>query len=93
MRVTLKDGICSLWNYDEWEEFAFVDIFEGNLRFAVDPRYTEALSALRICEVPQLLSRRRKVVCVQVDDLNTTLLAILVKAFDEVGLAASQEKA
>lgn len=89
VRVTIKDGFCSLWNYDEWEEFAFVDIFEGNLRFGVDPRYTEALSALSICEVPRLLSRNRKLICVQVDDLNTTMLNILAKAFKEVGLAAS----
>ena len=87
VRVTIKDGFCSLWNYDEWEEFAFVDIFEGNLRFAVDPRYTDALSALSICEVPRLLSSRRNLVCVQLGDLNSTMLNILVKAFEEVGLA------
>jgi hypothetical protein len=89
VRVTMKDGFCSLWNYDEWEEFAFVDIFEGNLRFAVDPRYTDALSALSICEVPRLLSSRRKLVCVQLGDLNSTMLNILAKAFEEVGIAAS----
>ena len=89
VRVTMKDGFCSLWNYDEWEEFSFVDIFEGNLRFAVDPRYTDALSALSICEVPRLLSSRRNLVCVQVGDLNTTMLNVLVKAFEEVGIAAS----
>jgi hypothetical protein len=89
VRVTMKDGFCSLWNYDEWEEFAFVDIFEGNLRFSVDPRYTDALSALNICEVPRLLSSRRKLVCVQMDDLNTTLLNVLAKAFEEVGIKAS----
>jgi len=86
VRVTMKDGFCSLWNYDEWEEFAFVDIFEGNLRFAVDPRYTDALSALSICEVPRLLASRRNLVCVQLGDLNSTMLNILVKAFEEVGL-------
>ncbi len=89
VRVTLKDGFCSLWNYDEWEEFAFVDVFEGNLRFSVDPRYTDALSALSICEVPRLLSSRRNLVCVQVGDLNTTMLNILIKAFDEVGKTTS----
>jgi hypothetical protein len=93
VRVTMKDGICSLWNYDEWEEFAFVDIFEGDLRFSVNPRYTDALSALSTCEVPYLLSRNRKLICVQVGDLNTTMLNILIKAFKEVGLAANQEKA
>jgi hypothetical protein len=93
VRVTMKDGFCSLWNYDEWEEFAFVDIFEGNLRFGVDPRYTDALSSLNICEVPLLLSRRRNLVCVQVDDLNNTMLDILVKAFEEVGQTASQGEA
>jgi hypothetical protein len=89
VRVTMKDGFCSLWNYDEWEEFAFVDIFEGNLRFAVDPRYTDALSSLSICAVPRLLSSRRNLVCVQVGDLNTTMLNVLVKAFEEVGMTAS----
>lgn len=89
VRVTMKDGFCSLWNYDEWEEFSFVDIFEGNLRFAVDPRYSDALSALSICEVPRLLSSRRNLVCVQVGDLNTTMLNVLAKAFKEVGIAAS----
>ena len=89
VRVTMKDGFCSLWNYDEWEEFAFVDIFEGNLRFAVDPRYTDALSALSICEVPRLLSSRRNLVCVQLGDLNSTMLNILVKAFEEVGITTS----
>ena len=89
VRVTMKDGFCSLWNYDEWEEFAFVDIFEGQLRIALDPRYTNALESLRLCEVPRLLSSRRNLVCVQVDDLNNTMLDVLVKAFEEVGLAAS----
>ena len=89
VRVTMKDGFCSLWNYDEWEEFAFVDIFEGQLRIALDPRYTAALQVLNLCEVPRLLSSRRNLVCVQVDDLNNTMLEVLVKAFEEVGLAAS----
>lgn len=89
VRVTMKDGFCSLWNYDAWEEFAFVDIFEGHLRIAVDPRYTDAMKALNLCEVPRLLSSRRNLVCVQVDDLNNTMLDILVKAFEEVGLTAS----
>jgi hypothetical protein len=93
VRVTMKDGICSLWNYDEWEEFAVVDIFKGNLRFGVDSCYAADLSPLNLCEVPLLLSRRRNLVCVQVDDLNTTMLDILAKAFKEVGLAASQEEA
>lgn len=89
VRVTMKDGFCSLWNYDEWEEFAFVDIFEGNLRFAVDPRYIDALSSLDMCEVARLLSSRRNLVCVQLGDLNSTMLGILAKAFEEVGLTAS----
>ncbi len=89
VRVTMKDGFCSLWNYDEWEEFAHVDIFEGHLRFAVDPRYTDELKNLNFCEVPRLLSSRRNLVCVQVDDLNNIMLDVLTKAFNEVGLAAS----
>ncbi|MDF7808968.1 hypothetical protein P4E94_16090 [Pontiellaceae bacterium B12219] len=88
VRVTIKDGICSLWNYNEWEEFAFIDIFEGQLRMAVDPRYTKALQSLNLCEVPRLLSSRRSLVCVQVDGLNNTMLEVLVKAFEEVGLTA-----
>ena len=88
VRVTMKDGFCSLWNYDEWEEFAYVDIFEGQLRIAVDPRYTDALSSLNLCEVPRLLSSRHNLICVQVDDLNNTVLQVLVKAFEEVGLTA-----
>ena len=89
VRVTMKDGFCSLWNYDEWEEFAFIDIFEGQLRIAVDPRYTDALKSLDFCEVPRLLSSRRNLVCVKVDDLNNTMLEVLAKAFEEVGLTAS----
>lgn len=89
VRVTMKDGVCSLWNYDEWEEFAFVDIFDGNLRFAVDPRYTDELSSLNFCEVPRLLSSRRNLVCIQLGDLNKTMLKVLTKAFNEVGLATS----
>ncbi len=89
VRVTMKDGFCSLWNYDEWEEFAFIDVFEGNLRVAINPRYTDELKSLDFCEVPRLLSSRRNLVCVQIDDLNNTMLAVLVKAFEEVGLTAS----
>lgn len=89
VRVTMKDGVCSLWNYDEWEEFAFVDIFEGDLRFAVDPRYTSDLSALDFCEVSRLLASRRNLVSIQVDDLNKTMLNALTKAFNEVGHAVS----
>ena len=89
VRVTIKDGFCSLWNYDEWEEFAFVDVHENQLRIAVDPRYADALQSLQICEVPRLLSSRRNLVCVQIDDLNNTMLDVLAKAFIEVGLAAS----
>ena len=89
VRVTMKDGFCSFWNYDEWEEFAFVDIFEGRLRFSIDPRYTDSLQSLDSCAVPRLLSSRRSLVCVQVDDLNNTMLDILTTAFKEVGLAAS----
>ncbi|MEA2068642.1 MAG: hypothetical protein U9P12_05525, partial [Verrucomicrobiota bacterium] len=67
----------------------FVDIFEGYLRVALDPRYTDELKSLKFCEVPRLLSSRRSLVCVQVDDLSNTMLDVLVKAFKEVGLAAS----
>lgn len=89
VRVTMKDGFCSLWNYDEWEEFAFIDIYEGALRIAVDPRYTDALQSLNLCEVPRLLSSRRSLVCAQVDDLSNTMLGVLVQAFQEVGITAS----
>ncbi len=89
VRVTMKDGFCSLWNYDEWEEFAFVDIFEGLLRIAIDPHYTDALKSLNLCEAPRLISSRRNVICVQVDDLNNTVLDVLAKAFSEVGMLAN----
>jgi len=86
MRVTMKDGICSLWNYDEWEEFAFVDIFENHLRIAIDPIYTDEVKSLSLCEVPRLLSSRRNLICVQVDDLNNLALEVLTKAFKEAGM-------
>lgn len=86
VRVTMKDGFCSLWNYDEWEEFAFVDIFENLLRITLDPRYTDALKSLNLCEAPRLISSRRNVVSVQVDDLNNVVLDTLTKAFSEVGV-------
>lgn len=85
VRVTIKDGICSIWNYDAWEEFAFVDIFDGRLRIGVDQRYTERLESLDLCEVPRLLARRHNLICVQVDDLNQTVLDTLITAFNEVG--------
>ena len=85
----MKDGFCSLWNYDEWEEFAFIDINEGHLRISIDPRYTGAMQSLSFCEVPRLLSSRRNLVSVQLNDLNKTMLELLVKAFEEVGLTAS----
>ncbi len=88
VRVTMKDGICSLWNYDEWEEFAYIDMVEGMLRISVDPRYTDALESLNLCEVPRLLSSRHNLICVQVDGLNNKVLQVLVKAFEEVGLTA-----
>ncbi len=90
VRVTIKDGICSFWNYDEWEEFAYVDVFDGCLRIAVDPRYTEQLESLDLCEVSRLLASRHSLVCVQVDDLNQTMLDILVAAFNEVGVIADK---
>lgn len=86
VRVTMKDGFCSLWNYDEWEEFAWIDIYEDMLRIAIDPRYTDALKALCLCEAPRLISTRRNVICVQVGDLNNTVLEVLAKAFSEVGM-------
>jgi hypothetical protein len=86
VRVTMKDGFCSLWNYDEWEEFAWVDIYEDMLRIAIDPRYTDALKVLSLCEAPRLISTRRNVICVQVGDLNNTVLEVLAKAFSEVGM-------
>ncbi|QBG46388.1 hypothetical protein EGM51_02875 [Verrucomicrobia bacterium S94] len=89
VRVTLKDGICSLWNYDEWEEFAYIDIFEGQLRVSLDQRYTDAVKSLNLCEAPRLLSSRLNLVCVQVNDLNNTMLKVMAKAFEEVGLTAS----
>ena len=86
VRVTMKDGFCSLWNYDEWEEFAFVDIFENLLRITLDSSHTDALKTLSLCEVPRLISSRRNVVSVQVDDLNNTILDILSQAFAGVGV-------
>jgi len=91
VRVTMKDGICSLWNYDEWEEFCFVDLHEGRLRFALDPRYADGLEPFESVEAPRLLSSRRNVVCALADDLNKTMLDVLAKAFEEAGLVASQE--
>ncbi len=88
VRVTIKDGICSIWNYDEWEEFAFVDILDGSLRIGVNARYTEQLESLALCEVSRLLASRHSLVCVQADDLNQTVLNTLVTAFSEVGVAA-----
>ena len=86
VRVTMKDGFCSLWNYDEWEEFAFVDIHDGQLRIAVHPRYTDELKSLSLCQASRLISNRHNVVCVLVGDLNTTVLEILSRAFAEVGM-------
>ncbi|WP_136062428.1 hypothetical protein [Pontiella sulfatireligans] len=88
VRVTMKDGVCSLWNYDEWEEFAFVDIFERHLRISLDPRCSERLKSLNFCEVPRLLSGRRNLISAQVDDLNKIMLDVLIQAFDEVGMTA-----
>jgi len=88
VRVTMKEGFCSLWNYDEWEEFAFVDIFEGLLRITIDPRYTDALKSLSLCEAPHLISNRRNVICVQIGDLNNVVLDVLAKAFVGVGMHA-----
>ena len=89
VRVTMKDGVCSFWNYDEWEEFAFVDILDGDLRFAVDPRYTDDLASLSFCEASRLLASRRSVVAIQLGDLNKTMLKVLAQAFNEVGMTAS----
>ena len=86
VRVTMKDGFCSLWNYDEWEEFAFVDIFENLLRITLDSSYTDTLKSQSLCEVPRLISSRRNVVSVQVDDLNNVVLDILAQAFAEAGV-------
>lgn len=88
VRVTIKDGICSIWNYDEWEEFAFVDVCDGRLRIGVNPRYTDQLKSLDLCEVPRLLASRHSLICVQVDDLNPRVLDTLVTAFNEVGAKA-----
>jgi len=89
VRVTMKDGVCSLWNYDQWEEFAYIDVFEGKLRIALNPRYTDRLESLSFCDVPRLLSSRLDLVCVQVEGLNNTMLDVLTVAFKEVGMAAS----
>ncbi len=89
IRVTLKDGVCSLWNYDAWEEFGYVDIFEGELRFAIDLRFTDKLSSLNVCEVPRLLSSRKNLICVKVGDLNNTMLDVLALAFKSVGITKS----
>ncbi len=89
VRVTMKDGVCSLWNYNEWEEFAFIDILEGELRFALNPRYTDDLSSLNFCEVSRILASRQNLVSIQLGDLNKTMLNVLAKAFREVGVATS----
>jgi len=88
VRVTIKDGICSIWNYDEWEEFAYVDIFDSRLRIGVNPHYTEQLKSLDLCEVPRLLARRHNLICVQADDLNQIILDVLITAFNEVSAIA-----
>ncbi|MBN2162795.1 MAG: hypothetical protein JXR25_15175 [Pontiellaceae bacterium] len=89
VRVTMKDGVCSLWNYDAWEEFGFVDVMEGGLRFSLDLRYEDNLSELEYCDVPRLLSLRRKVTSIRIADLNKTMLSVLTMAFHEVGLTMS----
>jgi hypothetical protein len=85
MRVTMKDGICSLWNYDEWEEFAFIDIFDGKLRLAISPKYEEMLQPLESCEVPRLLARKRKLIGVLVEDFNELVVEVLQQAFNDAG--------
>ena len=79
--VTMKDGICSFWNYDEWEEFAFVDVVEGGLRIALDPRYAEALGSHPQYEAPRLLANRRKLVSIIVTGLDDIALSALTRAF------------
>jgi hypothetical protein len=86
VRVTMKDGICSLWNYDEWEEFAYVDIHEEMLRIAFNPRCTNSKKSLNLCESSRLVANRRNVISVQVGDLNQTVLEILTQAFSEVSM-------
>lgn len=88
VRVTIKDGICSIWNYDEWAEFAFVDVFDGRIRIGIDSCYTAKLESLDLCEIPRLLASRHNLVCVQVDDLSQIVLDTLVTAFQEVGAVA-----
>jgi len=88
VRVTIKDGICSIWNYDEWEEFAFVDIFEENLRIAVNPHYADRLKSLESCEVPRLLARRHNLVCIKTTEMDQTVLDVLITAFNEIGAIA-----
>ena len=88
VRVTLKDDICSLWNYDKWEEFAFIDVYEGQLRITVDPRYADDLGEYDLCEVARLLAARHKFIAVQVDDLKKPMLEVLTRAFEEIGLTA-----
>ena len=88
VRVTMKDGICSFWNYDKWEEFAFVDAHESQLRFTMNPRYREDLSSFDFCEVTRLLEARGSYVSTKVEDLSKTMLEVLTRAFDEVGLTA-----
>ena len=85
LRVTMKDGICSLWNYDEWEEFAFVDIFKKQLRVSINPAYAEDVKSLPQGEVPRLLATKHKLICVLIDDVNDVMMDVLIKAFKEVG--------
>jgi len=88
VRVTIKDGICSIWNYDEWEEFAFVDFFEEGLRIAVNPHYADRLKSLESCEVSRLLARRHNLVCVKTKEMDPTILDVLITAFNEIGAIA-----
>lgn len=86
VRVTMKDGICSMWNYDEWEEFSFIDMNEGDLRFSLPERYTDALSSMNFCEVPRLLTSR-DLISIKVGDLSKTMLTVMTKAFKEANVA------
>ena len=85
LRVTMKDGIYSLWNYDEWEEFAFVDVFKGQLRVSINPAYADNVKSLTQGEVPRLLASKHKLICVMINDVNDVMMDVLTKAFKEAG--------
>ena len=93
VRVTIKDGICSFWNYDAWEEFAFLDVVDGKLRISVPSRYAAALEGMERAEVPRLLARRRgDLTAVTTAEFRQDLAEIMAGAFREAGVQTQAGK-